>query len=112
VWPRKRRAKGPPTGAIANAVIDRLLAKISQLEMCEHDQDGFAMWIATRPGHLLCSFCYQAAQVLADDICCAACSAPAGVAGRDAIVVTKISEEMGAHFYLCQACMEADLGFR
>jgi hypothetical protein len=52
-------------GLRAQGVVDALLARVSELQFCEHDQDGFSMWIATRPGMLLCQFCYQAAQVLA-----------------------------------------------
>jgi hypothetical protein len=57
-----------PTG---QAVVDGLLARVPGLEFCEHDPDGFAMWIATRPSRLLCGFCYQAAQVLAENVVCA-----------------------------------------
>jgi hypothetical protein len=47
-----------------------LLARVSELELCEHDPDGFALWISIRPGMLLCGFCYQAARVLAEAIRC------------------------------------------
>jgi hypothetical protein len=65
-------------GPRGQAVVDGLLARVPGLEFCEHDSDGFAMWIATRPGRLLCGFCYQAAQVLAENVVCAACGQPAG----------------------------------
>jgi len=38
------------------------------------------------------------AQVLAEDIRCAACGAPAGNPGTDAIVVLKVADWLGAHF--------------
>lgn len=59
--------------------------------------------------YLLCGFCYQAAQVLAENIRCAACGRPAGDPDRDAEVISKLSDDLGAHFYLCKACIKADL---
>lgn len=64
-------------GPNGQAVVD-LVARASELTPCGHDSGGFALWIATRPDMLLCGFCYQAAQILADDILCAACAGPAG----------------------------------
>ncbi len=93
-------------------MIDRLLATVTELDVCEHDLDGFALWISTRPGHLLCGFCNQAAQVMAEDIRCAACWEPAGDPGRDAVVVAKVSDALGVHFYLCHVCADADLDSR
>jgi hypothetical protein len=58
---------------------------------------------------LLCDFCYQAAQVLARDIRCAACPQPAGDPGTDAVVVARVAARLGAHFYLCSLCAELDL---
>jgi hypothetical protein len=108
--PRKHRRPAPPQiGARGQAVIDRLLAMVSDLEPCEHDKDGFALWISTRPAHLLCGFCYQAAHVLAQDIRCAACASQAGDPEHDAAVIAKISHELGARFYLCGACADAEL---
>jgi hypothetical protein len=71
--------------------------------------DQFAFWIATRPGMLLCDFCYQAAQVLADSIGCAACGQPAGDAASGAVVVARVASWLGVHFYLCMVCAELDL---
>jgi hypothetical protein len=99
-------------GAQGLAVIDRLLDAVDELEPCEHDKDGFALWISLRPGYLLCGFCYQAAQVLAADICCTACASAAGDPDLDAVVIVKLSEDLGAHFYLCGGCAEADLKAR
>lgn len=99
----------PKIGARGQKVIDGLAAGIGGLEQCEHDKDGFALWISLRPGHLLCGFCYRAAQVLARDIRCTACAAPAGDPGRDTVVVTKVSDNLGAHFFLCGPCADADL---
>jgi hypothetical protein len=73
-------------------VVDGLLARAGDLEFCEHDRNGFALWIATRPGNLLCGFCYQAAQVLAENIRCTACGRPAGNPDTDAVVVLKIAD--------------------
>jgi hypothetical protein len=93
-------------------VIDRLLVLAGGLEPCEHDKDGFALWISVRPGHLLCGFCDPAAQVLAEDSRCAACAGPAGDPDLDAVVVAKISDQLGAHYDLCAACAGADLTSR
>jgi len=107
---RKRREQSlPDLGPRGQAVAGGLLARVSELEFCEHDPDGFALWISTRPEELLCGFCYQAAQVLAENIRCAACGAPAGDPDTDAIVVLKVADWLGAHFYLCQSCAAQDL---
>jgi len=107
---RKRRERSlPDLGPRGQAVVDGLLARVSELGFCEHDPDGFALWISTRPGDLLCGFCYQAAQVLAENVRCAACGGPAEDAGTDAIVVLKVADWLGAHFYLCQSCTAQDL---
>jgi hypothetical protein len=107
---RKRsRRSVPAMGSRGQAVVDRLLSRVSELEFCEHEQDGFSMWIATRPGMLLCSFCYQAAQVLAENILCAACAQSAGDPDTDAMVVVKVADWFGAHFCLCQSCTDLDL---
>jgi hypothetical protein len=90
-------------------VIDGLLARVSELKPCEHEHDGFAMRVAIRPGMLLCKFCYQAAQVLAEDIMCAGCGQPAGNPDTDAMVLVKVTDWFGAHFYMCQSCTELDL---
>jgi hypothetical protein len=69
---------------------------------CEHGKDRFALWISIRPGYLLCGFCYLAAQVLAEDIRCAACAGAAGDPDTDVTgTIAKISDELGARFYLC-----------
>jgi hypothetical protein len=108
--PRKRPQQTPAQiGARGQAVIDQLLATVRGLEPCEHDKDGFALWISLRPGRLLCGFCYQSAQVLAEDISCAACASPAGDPELDAVVIAKISDELGAHIYMCGTCADADL---
>jgi hypothetical protein len=57
------------------------------------------------PGMLLCGFCYQAAQVLAGGIRCAACGRPAGDPGKDAVVVARVAPWPGAHFDLCSSCV-------
>jgi hypothetical protein len=96
-------------GPRGQAVAGRLLARVTKLEFCEHDLDGFAMWITTRPDRLLCGFCYQAAHVLADNIRCAACGQQAGNPDQDAIVVLKVNNWLGAHFYMCKSCTDLDL---
>jgi hypothetical protein len=88
-------------------VIDELLARVTGLEPCEHAPHQFASWIATRPDMLLCDFCYQAVQVLADNIGCAACGQPAGDQRRDAVVVARVASWLSVHFYLCMVCAEA-----
>lgn len=90
-------------------MIDQLLATVSELEPCEHGYGDFAPWVATRPGGLLCEFCYQAAQVLAGDNTCAACGQRAGEPGMDAVVVARVAAWLGAHFHLCARCAELDL---
>ncbi len=42
--------------------------------------------------------CYQAAQVLAENIQCTACGQAAGNPDTDAIVVLKVADWLGAHF--------------
>jgi hypothetical protein len=106
---KRQQPAGPVIGANGRAVIGRLVATVAGLEPCEHGKAGFALWISTRPGHLLGGFCYQAAQVLAGTIRCAACASPAGDPGRDAVVIARLSGGLGAHFYLCQACADCDL---
>jgi hypothetical protein len=97
---RKRRPKSLSSmGPKGQAVVDGLLARVTELEVCEHDLDGFAMWIGTRPDRLLCRFCYQTAQVLAQDIRCAACGQLAGDPDRDAIMVLKIADWLGLADY-------------
>ena len=81
----------PAIGSRGQAVIDQLLATVTELEYCEHGCADFSFWIAARPGMLLCDFCYQAAQVLAGDIRCAACGQPAEDPGMDAIVVARVA---------------------
>jgi hypothetical protein len=105
---QKRQAL-PPIGPRGQAVIDQLLVRVSELKFCEHTPIDFAFWIATRPAMLLCDFCYQAAQVLAEDIQCEACGQPAGDPGKDVIVVGKAAIWLGAHFYFCSLCAELDL---
>jgi hypothetical protein len=58
---------------------------------------------------LLCDFCYQEAQLLAEDIQCAACGQPAGDPTQDAVVVAKVAAWLGAHFYPCAFCAKLDL---
>jgi len=101
----------PEIGPRGQSVIDQLLATVTELEYCEHGGADFAFWIAARPGMLLCDFCYQAAQVLASDIRCAACGQPAGDPGMDAVVVARVAPWLGAHFYLCSSCAELDLRY-
>ncbi len=91
------------------AVIDRLLATVTELKFCEHGCADFAFWISARPGMLLCDFCYQAAQVLAGDVRCAACGLPARTPGMDAVVVARAAPRPGALFYLCSLCADQDL---
>jgi len=66
---RKRRQLSlPDKGPKGQAVVDRLLERVSEPEFCEHNPDGFALWMSTRPGDLRRWFCYQAAQVLAENV--------------------------------------------
>jgi hypothetical protein len=67
-----RRQTLPQMGPHGQAVINQLLARAADLQFCEHAPLDFAFRIASRPGMLLCDFCYQAAQMLAEDIRCAA----------------------------------------
>jgi len=99
----------PEVGPRGQAVLDQLLARVTELEFCEHGCGDFAFWIATRPGRLLCEFCYEAAQVLSGDIRCAACRRPAGNPGTDTVVVARVAPWLGAHFYLCAWCAETHL---
>jgi hypothetical protein len=99
----------PEMGPHGQAVVDQLLARVAELEFCEHASGDFAFWISARPGMLLCEFCYQAAQILAGDIRCAACRRPAGDPGKDVVVVARVAAWLGAHLYLCSPCAEMDL---
>jgi len=105
----RNQPAAPEPGPIVQAIIDQLLATITDLEPCDHDKEAFALWISTRPDHLLCGFCYQAAQVLAEAIQCAACPNTAGNPDRDAVIIAKLRDDLGAHIYLCHACTQADL---
>jgi hypothetical protein len=99
----------PEMGPRGQDIIDQLLARVTELEFCEHAGGDFALWIAARPGMLLPDFCYQAAQVLAGDIRCAACGQPAGDPGKDAVMVARVAPWPGAHLNLCSSCAELDL---
>ncbi len=98
-----------PMGPMGQAVVDGLLARVTELEHCEHDQHGFAYWIATRPDWLLCGFCYEAAQVMTDSVRCAACGQNAWNPDQGPVVMHKVSNWLGAHFYLCKSCADLDL---
>jgi hypothetical protein len=107
VRPRDSRdPTSPQIGDRGQAVISQLVAAICDLERCGPDTDGFALWISTRPGHLLCGFCYRAAQVLSEELRCAN---PVGDPDLNAVVIAKLSEYLGVHIYLCGACAQADL---
>lgn len=99
----------PGIGPRGQAVIDQLLATVTELEYCEHGRGDLAFWIAVRRGMVLCDFCYQAAQVLTTDISCAACGQPAGDLRTGAVVMARVASWLGAHFYLCSWCTELDL---
>jgi hypothetical protein len=99
----------PEMGPHGQAVIDRVLGRVTELDLCEHAPEGFAFWIATRPDMLLCDFCYEAAQVLAENIRCASCGRAAGDRGKDAIVMARVAAWLGVHFHLCMSCAEQDL---
>lgn len=104
-----RQLPPPQTGANSQQVIDWLLANASNVEPCEHGPGEFAVWISLRPGELLCAFCHEAAQVLSHDIRCATCGSPAADPIPDAHVIAKVSDQLGAHFYLCGPCAQTDL---
>jgi len=94
-----------PSACWAILAISRGSAK---LEFCEHVPVDLAFWTAIRPAMLLCDFCYQTAQALAEDIRCAACGQPAGDPVQDAVVVARVAAWLGAYFYLCALCAELD----
>ena len=97
-------------GPRALAVIESVLARFSVLVKCEHLAEGQdAFWVALRPDSLLCGFCWEAAQVLAGDAACSACGCPAGDPRRDCVVVAKPVTGLGVHFWLCEACSNADI---
>jgi hypothetical protein len=37
--------------------VRRQLARVTELEFCEHVPEDFAFWIAAGPGILFCEFC-------------------------------------------------------
>lgn len=97
-------------GPRALAVIESVLARFSVLAECEHLAEGEdAFWVAPQPDSLLCGFCWEAAQVLAGDAACSACGRPAGDLGRDCVVVAKPVTGLAVHFWLCEACGNADI---
>jgi hypothetical protein len=100
----------PATGPYSQAALDWLLAHGSEAEFCGRDNGGFAMWISPRADRLLRRFCYQAAQVLAKDLRCCACGNQDGDPDNDAIVLAKVTDSLGAHFYPCASCADQDLG--
>jgi len=106
--PKRDRRPVPAIGLRAQGVVDALLSRVSELQFCEHEQVGFSMWIATRPGMLLCLFCFQVTQVLGEDIICAACGHPAGDPDTGAIVVVKLADRLGTRFCLCKSCTRLD----
>lgn len=108
-WVPKDKASPLPTGPRGQAVIDGLLARVGELEPCEHDADGFYLSISVRPDSLLCGFCYQAAQVLTGDIASAACGRPAGNPDPDATLVARVADWLGVRIYLCGRCAKVDL---
>jgi hypothetical protein len=98
--PKRGRRSAPAAGGSATAVVGWLMTTVTELESCEHGKEDFALWISAWPGMLLCMLCYQAAQVLAEEIRWAACASLAGDPGRDAVVIAKVSDELGAHLPL------------
>ena len=91
-WADEHRSRAAVGGPALMGVLDGLFARIGELERCGHDPDGFYFWISVRPEALLCSFCYGAAQVLAEEAACAACGRPAGDPDHDATVVAKVAD--------------------
>jgi hypothetical protein len=97
-------------GLRALAVIESVLARFSVLVECEHLAEGEdAFWVALQPDSLLCGFCWEAAQVLAGDAACSACGRPATDPHRDCVVVAKPVTGLAVHFWLCEACSNADI---
>jgi hypothetical protein len=107
------RPGGEPEMAVgprALAVIESVLARFSVLVECEHLAEGQdAFWVALRPDGLLCGFCWEAAQLLAGDAACSSCARPAGDPRRDCVVVAKPVTGLAVHFWLCEACGNADI---
>jgi len=58
-----------------------------------------------------CKFCYQSAQVLAQDVTCSACGDQAGDPDQDAIILAKVAAWLGAHVHLCGSRADLDLGY-
>jgi hypothetical protein len=87
-----------------------VLARFSVLVECEHLAAGEdAFWVALQPDGLLCGFCWEAVQVLAGDAACSSCARPAGDPRRDCVVVAKPVTGLAVHFWLCEACSNADI---
>ena len=91
-------------------MIDRLLLNLSELKPCGHDTEGFALWISLRSKELLCGLCYQVTQKLAEAICCTACGEEAADPQRNTVVLVKVADWLGAHFWLCARCGKHDRG--
>jgi hypothetical protein len=95
----------------AGASGDRVCAgAVSVLVECEHLAEGQdAFWVPLQPDDLLCRFCWEAAQVLASDAARSSCARPAGDPHRDCVVVAKPVTGLAVHFWLCEACSNADI---
>jgi hypothetical protein len=92
------------------AVIESVLARLIVLVKGEHLAEGQdAFWVALQPDGLLCGLCWEAAQVLAGDAACSSCARPAGDPCRDCVVVAKPATGLAVHFWLCEACSNADI---
>jgi hypothetical protein len=83
---------------------------VAELDACEHDKDGFALWTSL-PGRLPCGFCDQAAQVLTEESAAPAAAILPTVPAT-AVLIAEVSDDPGAHFYLCEACADDDSGSR
>jgi hypothetical protein len=98
----------PGIGPRGQAVIDQLLAAVTELEFCEHGREDFALWIAARPGMVLCDFCYQTAQVLPQTSGARRAGSQPGIRARTRWWWPG-SPWLDAHFSLCSWCAELDL---
>jgi len=105
---RRRRRSEERLGPQATAIVHDVLGQLATLQPCEHLADGSsdeAMWIASKPGNLLClEFCWGAEQVLVSQYPCTACGQPAGPDSDGSVIIFKRDSTLALHFWLCSSC--------
>lgn len=76
---------------------------------CTSAENGSQLGSPLKSWESVCGFCYQAAQVLATNIGCAACGQLAGDPGTDAVVMARVVPWLGGPLLSVSWCAELDL---